>query len=200
VLPAKAHTTVVAGDVHVFLQTGGGGYGDPLRREPERVIHDVERGLLSHEAARSVYGLVRGGDGSGVDTVATESARDAIRASRLERCASPPAGGLVRVAGGELLHPVADTVEAVRADGEALLRCTVCLARLAVYGDDYKAGACVRELPLVELGELNAVAPVTDVVAREYCCPGCGTALAVDVQRAGEPRLPECTFDPNGAR
>ncbi len=34
VVAAKAHSLVGAGDVHVYLQTGGGGYGDPLRRDP----------------------------------------------------------------------------------------------------------------------------------------------------------------------
>jgi hypothetical protein len=32
------------------------------------------------------------------------------------------------------------------------------------------------------------------VIAREFCCPGCGTVVAVDIQRAGEPLLPECVF------
>jgi acetone carboxylase gamma subunit len=52
----------------------------------------------------------------------------------------------------------------------------------------------VRERSFAELCRLNEVAPPTDLVAREYCCPGCGTALAVDIQRADEPPLPECRF------
>ena len=37
---------------------GGGGYGDPLARDPERVLNDVVNGIVSIEAARDVYGVV----------------------------------------------------------------------------------------------------------------------------------------------
>lgn len=38
--------------------TGGGGYGDPLAREPERVRDDVLAGFVSFPRARDVYGVV----------------------------------------------------------------------------------------------------------------------------------------------
>lgn len=34
---------------------GGGGYGDPAEREPERVLEDVEMGYFTQEAARRDY-------------------------------------------------------------------------------------------------------------------------------------------------
>ena len=37
---------------------GGGGYGDPLARDPERVLNDVVHGFVSIEAAREAYGVV----------------------------------------------------------------------------------------------------------------------------------------------
>ena len=37
---------------------GGGGYGDPLVREPERVLDDVVNGYVSIEAAQEIYGMV----------------------------------------------------------------------------------------------------------------------------------------------
>lgn len=36
---------------------GGGGYGDPHSRDPERVLHDVIEGYVSLEAAREIYGV-----------------------------------------------------------------------------------------------------------------------------------------------
>jgi N-methylhydantoinase B len=36
---------------------GGGGFGDPKRRDRERVRTDLRRGYISAEAARDVYGL-----------------------------------------------------------------------------------------------------------------------------------------------
>jgi N-methylhydantoinase B len=37
---------------------GGGGYGDPLGREPEKVLWDVTEGYVSPEAAERDYGVV----------------------------------------------------------------------------------------------------------------------------------------------
>ena len=44
------------GDVLVCNSAGGGGYGDPLKRERELVKRDVEYGYVSREVARDVYG------------------------------------------------------------------------------------------------------------------------------------------------
>ena len=46
-----------AGDRVRIRTGGGGGYGDPQRRDRERVRTDVMRGYVSPEAAREVYGL-----------------------------------------------------------------------------------------------------------------------------------------------
>jgi N-methylhydantoinase B len=40
------------------FSAGGGGYGNPLDRDPERVRHRVREGWLSVERAREVYGVV----------------------------------------------------------------------------------------------------------------------------------------------
>lgn len=45
------------GDEMVICVPGGGGFGDPRLREPELVRHDVEIGLVSPEAAFTVYGV-----------------------------------------------------------------------------------------------------------------------------------------------
>jgi len=50
-----------AGDVVEVRGMGGGGYGDPRRRDRARVESDVREGLLSQERAREVYGRQTGG-------------------------------------------------------------------------------------------------------------------------------------------
>jgi N-methylhydantoinase B len=47
-----------AGDIIYYWSGGGGGYGDSLEREPERVLLDVIEGLVSPKAAREVYAVV----------------------------------------------------------------------------------------------------------------------------------------------
>jgi N-methylhydantoinase B len=50
------------GDVLAMEFAGGGGWGDPRQREPERVRADVERGYVSPQAARDDYGVALTGD------------------------------------------------------------------------------------------------------------------------------------------
>lgn len=44
------------GDSVTFLTAGGGGYGDPRKRDPQRVAADLRDGLVSEAAAREIYG------------------------------------------------------------------------------------------------------------------------------------------------
>jgi N-methylhydantoinase B len=49
---------VTAGEVVRIETTGGGGWGDPLVRDPWRVALDVRQGKVSPAAARDQYGVV----------------------------------------------------------------------------------------------------------------------------------------------
>ncbi len=81
-LPAKCDgVSVQEGDVLYFNTWGGGGWGDPLERDPELVLTDVNRGLVTAEGARR-YGVVVN-DGS-VDSGATEKLRAELSGSRGE--------------------------------------------------------------------------------------------------------------------
>ena len=73
---------VAEGDRIVFRTAGGGGWGDPLEREPERVRADVRRRLMSAEMAERDYGVVLTGDARDIDFAATEARREAIRNGR----------------------------------------------------------------------------------------------------------------------
>jgi N-methylhydantoinase B len=66
------------GDEMLFVTPSGGGYGDPLERDPELVAVDVADELVSVEDARDHYGVVVSADGS-IDVVAT----DKLRAERV---------------------------------------------------------------------------------------------------------------------
>jgi N-methylhydantoinase B len=50
------------GDLLSLQFAGGGGWGDPREREPERVRQDVERGYVSRQAARDDYGVALADD------------------------------------------------------------------------------------------------------------------------------------------
>ncbi len=58
VSPSKfADVKVHEGDRIMIDSAGGGGYGEPAEREEERILHDLEEGFVSREAARKIYGL-----------------------------------------------------------------------------------------------------------------------------------------------
>jgi N-methylhydantoinase B/oxoprolinase/acetone carboxylase alpha subunit len=69
----------------IALSTGGTGYGDPLDREPAAVVLDVVKGLVSHDVAASVYGVIVDAETNRLDVDATEDTRRQRREERLAR-------------------------------------------------------------------------------------------------------------------
>lgn len=65
------------GDVILIQGPGAGGYGDPLARDPQAVLTDVRRGLVSRERAKADYGVA-----IGPDLTLDEAATAALRADR----------------------------------------------------------------------------------------------------------------------
>jgi N-methylhydantoinase B len=82
-LPSEATFTPVdlvrqevpAGTTAMIVTAGGGGWGDPLERDPARVAVDVLEELVSREAARDQYGVVFKPDALEVDLPATAARR-----------------------------------------------------------------------------------------------------------------------------
>ena len=76
---------VQPGAVFRYQTNAGGGWGDPVDRAPERVMHDVRDEYVSIETARAVYGVVIEGDpiadpeGLRIDVGATSALRTLMR-------------------------------------------------------------------------------------------------------------------------
>lgn len=85
-LPSKLTMTIRRGEVFRHVLAGGGGWGDPLERDPALVLRDVRNELLSAARAASDYGVVI--EDSAVDVVATERLRAELRQRR--GWAAPP--------------------------------------------------------------------------------------------------------------
>ena len=62
-----------------FQLGGGGGWGDPLERDPAAVLDDVLDGYVSAEGALRDYGVVLTPDGRSLDLEATRAERAARR-------------------------------------------------------------------------------------------------------------------------
>jgi len=72
-------------DAEAIVRTGGGGgWGDPLDRDPAHVARDVAEGFISRTAARESYGVVLGKTGA-ADQRMTKRLREKLRSARKRR-------------------------------------------------------------------------------------------------------------------
>jgi len=63
------------GDAYMMQSGGGGGVGDPMKRDPELVAEDVREGYVSRAVAQNTYGVVFTAAGD-VDVFATKLRRE----------------------------------------------------------------------------------------------------------------------------
>jgi N-methylhydantoinase B len=75
------------GGVFRHISSGGGGYGDPLEREPQSVLEDVLDGFVSMDGARDEYGVVIHANAPElldhkIDYAATKALREQMRLMR----------------------------------------------------------------------------------------------------------------------
>jgi N-methylhydantoinase B len=175
----EAGITVGRDDWFEVRLPNGGGFGDPLDRDPAAVAADVAKDRFSEEEAASVYGVVLDGGGR-VDAVATDERRDALRAARL--VAAQPA--LRPMSGGEP-DPASGAGDALPLYPGVVQRGAIAYAEasgapLAVAPDHWTDGCPV----LVERRWPDG----PPVVVRTYLDPGTGRALHTEVALEGAPR------------
>jgi N-methylhydantoinase B len=184
-LQGISRTFLRKGDVFVGATMGGGGYGDPLDRDPALVQRDIDAGLVSREMARELYGVVVGDDG--VEIARTAAARVEIRKRRLAKSsAAKPAPKAS--ANTKLVHNVGQRLALIEDEGERFIGCT-CGRLLSRASENYKA--CVAE----SRRALSAGGRQTDPFRmghdrfeiREYYCPECASLLEVDMVEKSEP-------------
>jgi N-methylhydantoinase B len=88
-MAAKSMDQIDGSDLHYSRTSGGGGYGDPIERDPYLVWEDTVNGYCSVQEAERVYGLVLTEDGRAIDLPKTEERRKQMVQQRLERFQSP---------------------------------------------------------------------------------------------------------------
>jgi N-methylhydantoinase B len=186
-LPDSSARRIALGEYTIvsdFTQSGGG-YGDPLDREPETVAADIQAGLLSQREAEAAYGVVLSSDGR-VDAARTAEGRHRMLADRL-RLGTPRRAGPDQPSRplDEVLR-IHDCLSIVRDGRGSWIQCRRCGTLLCDATQNYKLFALERRRELSEFAPpsplgLDAALGVID----EYACPGCGVLLQVDVNVAG---------------
>ncbi len=185
-LPSKASGKLAANDVLVFFAPGGGGFGDPLDREPERVAEDVASGWVSIERSSENYGVALMPDAR-PDAAKTRTLREAIRTARRknavapwerdDRYDKPPASQ-------EQAMRIGENIELVPG-GAGVVRCRRCGETLS----GPKGRVTIASRRLDGAGPWMALRHAGDApnfLLQEIACAGCGTLVAVrEVLRSG---------------
>jgi N-methylhydantoinase B len=175
------------GEMFYFRCTGGGGYGDPIERDPARVLADVQAGLVSAGEAERIYGVALQSARQRVNEPKTRTRREQIRKARL-------AGGgsrapLAKINGYTRIGRLGEYLEQAEAGGERIAVCRCCGTRLGPAGTDPKLAAILKEGPLLDAGPLFPADGKTPCSLRSYHCPGCGVQFAAEIAEKGSPRL-----------
>lgn len=171
------------GDVYYTAWCGGGGFGDPLGRNPKQVAKDAQAGLVSEARCRDIYGVRLTPDGE-VDVEATRALRDEIRRARLAEAEPVRNNSEYR---GSLISREPRVYGAVfrgrSPEGEGVLACGDC--HLAICSDhaDFHDYVPTRIRPPDSLG--HKTVRLDWETYREYLCPGCGALLDVGFEQVG---------------
>jgi N-methylhydantoinase B len=175
------HFGLHQGDVFAYSFQGGGGYGDPIRRDPARVARDVKNGILTRKRANEIYGVALHDDDD-VDAEATHARRRAIRSERLggqpPKADPPPAAGLAEV------NPAIDAGRHFRC---------LCGADFGPATQDWKPKAQRRLRPPRALSPYLTLH--AELELREFTCTACGTLLEIEVARKGQESLATIVLD-----
>ncbi len=180
-LPSKSDGVLGRDDIFVFYGPGGGGFGDPLERDPERVAADVEDGRVSPAQAAARYGVILGENGA-VDQAATDARRERLRSARRQSAASDwsPADTYAHPDGASgRAVAVSDGLELIANGAEGVLLCRGCGHHLTGPG----GSALVNRAPLHHAGPRLALRWGGDgpnFALEEVVCPSCARLIAVN--------------------
>lgn len=198
-------------DVYAVIWSAGGGFGDPIEREPERVRDDVfEQAAVSKQAAKAIYGVVFKRDES-IDTKATAKLRESIRQKRMGY-----QGGTskLRKAAPELeLRPMTENLAIYKpnqaklthaAEKAALSKgkmpskpesrwcCRACRTDLGLISTNYKLACRRYDAPIQSanpnIGDWRRYID-DEPVFRQFFCPGCGRLIENEIARKSDELL-----------
>jgi N-methylhydantoinase B len=156
-------------------QPAGGGYGDPLDREPAAVARDVRDEITSLEVAQSIYGVVLDPQTLEPDLLATQGRRECVCRNRLG--GREPKPFVEKLPGRSLtqMHEYLDIAQLD--DGRKVIRCRRCGHEFCDAHDNYKKHAIrINE----DISQVKPWQPAGSMYYQHYICPGCGTLLQVD--------------------
>ncbi|MDP2718915.1 MAG: hydantoinase B/oxoprolinase family protein [Dehalococcoidia bacterium] len=178
-------------DVWTRQNNGGGGFGDPILRDPDLVQKDVINQLISGESAIEIYGVVlTGGRKPEVDRKATSLRREEIKKERKQRFTSTSiplseevAGIVHKLSDIETASPLLNEYLVLKVDnGRKIAACYHCGHELGVAKPGDNLSVLMKESPLWEAGrQVDPYHKSGKFVFRQICCPSCLVLLNSDI-------------------
>jgi len=187
VMPSLSQTELGSDDILSIEYNGGGGYGDPLDRAHWRVQADVIDGLISHQYAEEIYGVVFDPVSNQLMEAETNKKRQEIRHQRLADANQVTAVQSVQPSGQseEAGYPLGEYLLVnSNQDGQVIL-CRNCGHVFCPPDRNFKEFASRAEFPLTKASPRNS--RTNRFVLREFYCPDCATMLEVEVAAPGAP-------------
>ena len=171
------------GDIVQYTWQGGGGYGDPYKRDPEQVARDVESGIISTERALNAYGVVPGESNKD-----TESRRATLFKKRLKNAILPDVqSDEDSLISSKLLTTFGSGLQ-LRSTPKRTLRFECqCGHVFCKATENWKEHAATNRLEDDELPNGIKIHPTIEIM--EYLCPDCGIRHSLDVKERNEPPL-----------
>ncbi len=182
-LEAKTSMQFFPGDVVNMVVQNGGGYGDPLRRDAERVAADVRDGAVTAATASGIYGVVLGQKGD-VDVDATAAARAGIRSRRLKDAKLPKAASGPASTSTTLQWGLLKVQQVATGLG---LTCGSCDTPLGTSTQNWRDTVGLRNPDPSELGPHVRIDD--RFVFEQAICPHCATSLWVDTRKKDDARV-----------
>jgi N-methylhydantoinase B len=179
-------TDIKEGDIFYGRLCGGGGYGDPLDRDPELVLKDVLQGLVTNGPARDIYGVILDLDNKQVDDDATHHQRLSLRRERLDGT-DPKVDTRERSSIPASDARLSEYLQVTDAENGSSVQCTWCGEQICSGSDKWKDNVASRKVSIAESGPHRK--DVNQFFMLEYFCPSCATQLDVDVIYRDDPPI-----------
>ncbi len=172
-------------DVFAVTWQGGGGWGDPLDRDPDAVRADLSCGAISADACETIYG-VRIANGM-VDEAATLQLRSDLRKRRIASVRHS-----AQKIDGDVIARIGPNLKVVRND-DGVYVVSAAGVRLASGSTCWRQGAVAQTIAVA--AQAHRITLHRDLSMTAFYCPGSGALLAVDVHETAAPPRDDIVLD-----
>ncbi|MFO1466687.1 MAG: hydantoinase B/oxoprolinase family protein [Steroidobacteraceae bacterium] len=183
------------GDVYTVYFGGGGGFGDPLSRDPGKIEADIRNEYISVDEAARTYGVVVDPKTMKTDGSATAKRRSDIRSERLKAAVPLVKRAAVVTDNDDEILDWGGVLQLVGQNGTSRYwKCMSCNHVLGEATSDWKVYAARVDAPLSRGQPPRFAVRPEEFSLREFYCPECAELLEVLCVRRTDPDVQTFRF------